>query len=154
MTDYVYRLFNREGDLLYVGLSNNPSIRVDYHELTKSWWSEVDPRLHRAEAFGSRREARQAERNAITTEGPKYNIMDKPGAKHKSKSKFIARGPNAQYMTLNQFSLMTEIPVSTLRRGIRNGDSPVRFFRDGNRVLVSHAEVNEWVEKLFAGAAK
>jgi hypothetical protein len=37
----VYRLYNADGDLLYVGLSNGPLDRFRAHAGDKTWWTEV-----------------------------------------------------------------------------------------------------------------
>ncbi|MEU4954317.1 GIY-YIG nuclease family protein [Streptomyces lavendulae] len=39
----VYRLFNLEEALLYVGISVNPDRRFEEHSKNKPWWNEVDP---------------------------------------------------------------------------------------------------------------
>ncbi|MGW2826367.1 GIY-YIG nuclease family protein [Streptomyces sp. NPDC001443] len=38
----VYRLFDSEGTLLYVGMSVSPERRFEEHSKKKPWWGEVD----------------------------------------------------------------------------------------------------------------
>jgi hypothetical protein len=37
----LYRLYNVEHDLLYVGLAGSPSTRFSDHQGSQSWWREV-----------------------------------------------------------------------------------------------------------------
>lgn len=68
----LYRLFDAQGRLLYVGIAFNPRDRWRGHCSTKSWWQQVDRR--EVEWHDSRSEAQIAEAAAITEERPLYNI--------------------------------------------------------------------------------
>jgi hypothetical protein len=72
----VYRLFNRGGDLLYVGISSDPPTRCINHSYDKPWWPEVASRTE--EWRETRALALKAETAAIRTERPKYNKMGAP----------------------------------------------------------------------------
>jgi excinuclease UvrABC nuclease subunit len=68
----LYRMFDAEDHLLYVGLTNNPRNRFSGHSKGKAWWPEV---AHiRVETFATRDELIAAEKAAIQTERPWYNI--------------------------------------------------------------------------------
>lgn len=69
----VYRFFDAQGALLYVGVSENVKQRWVVHGSTKPWWPEVAEKT--TEVFPSRDEALEAERAAIVAEKPKYNIV-------------------------------------------------------------------------------
>lgn len=69
---YVYRLVDKAGELVYVGMTVNPGDRIGVHR-KKSWWPEVDDVL--LERFSSVDEARAAEARAIRTESPRCNIQ-------------------------------------------------------------------------------
>jgi hypothetical protein len=68
----LYRIFDADNELLYVGITNNPTGRMMDH-LRSQWWA---PRITQItfEHFGDRGELKTAERRAITTEGPVYNV--------------------------------------------------------------------------------
>ncbi|MFI8191403.1 GIY-YIG nuclease family protein [Streptomyces sp. NPDC085946] len=67
----LYRLYNVAGDLLYVGISNNPENRLRGHRSDKSWWHEVDGvSIH---WFDTRYKASVAEAEAIAVEKPRHN---------------------------------------------------------------------------------
>lgn len=69
----LYRLFNDNGDLLYVGISSNELRRWKEHAKTKSWWREVH--TFTIERFPSRSSVEKAEREAIVSEHPRYNVI-------------------------------------------------------------------------------
>lgn len=68
----LYRFFDADGELLYVGITCDPGSRFKQHRRGKSWWHEI-ARIE-LEQFSSRVELEQAEREAIPKENPKYNI--------------------------------------------------------------------------------
>lgn len=69
----LYRFYNADDELLYVGITNNPASRFRVHEGSKQWWDEVD-RIE-LKRYGSREELDAAERLAIRHEKPRYNIV-------------------------------------------------------------------------------
>jgi hypothetical protein len=74
----VYRLWDSQGQLLYVGLSHSPRERYVQHEGDKLWWPTVQ-RRHET-WYDTRKEAEAAERVAIGNEAPLYNRTDQNGA--------------------------------------------------------------------------
>lgn len=74
----IYRFFNAEGVLLYVGITNDIATRWKRHAKEKPWWPEVVEQ--RATWHPARQEALAAESRAINTESPLYNISASPGS--------------------------------------------------------------------------
>lgn len=70
---YVYRFYDRDRALLYVGVTKAPKERFSQHAATKAWWGEVDRRELRLCA--SRTEALRREARAIREEEPRHNIV-------------------------------------------------------------------------------
>lgn len=68
----VYRLYNEAGDLLYVGVTVGTNLRFQQHQQW-AWWVEVDDWT--TTLYPSRRKALAAEREAIETELPRYNLQ-------------------------------------------------------------------------------
>jgi excinuclease UvrABC nuclease subunit len=68
----LYRLFDRVGTLLYIGISGSPEQRWMHHSEHKAWWSEV-ARIE-FEWRASRDEALQLEAESIRTEMPLHNV--------------------------------------------------------------------------------
>lgn len=67
----VYRLYDIEGRLLYVGLTKNPPGRLPAHR-RKAWGPEIAS--HVLEWFDCRDAAKDAERHAIYHENPVHNV--------------------------------------------------------------------------------
>jgi predicted GIY-YIG superfamily endonuclease len=68
----LYRVFDVSGKLLYVGISQNPDVRLGQHSQTKPWWVAVAER--KIEWHETRAEAAAAEKVAIKSEMPHWNI--------------------------------------------------------------------------------
>lgn len=75
MSAYVYRAFDAEDRLLYIGSSNNPASRMSDHEKHSPWWP-FHTRMT-LERHDTRAEARAAEALAIATEHPRWNVKDR-----------------------------------------------------------------------------
>lgn len=68
----LYRFFDASDRLLYVGITANPGRRFGQHGSDKPWWAQVAN--IRMEVHPDRAAVLAAERVAITTERPHYNI--------------------------------------------------------------------------------
>lgn len=68
----LYRLYDRDGNLLYVGVTNNLRRRWDMHSRDQTWWHLVTRR--EAEWLPDRASAEAAEITAIQDERPRFNI--------------------------------------------------------------------------------
>lgn len=78
----LYRFFNSESELLYIGITCQPGLRFKQHRRDKSWWHEV-ARIE-LEQFASRAELVEAEQRAVPAENPKYNIqLREPRVNHR-----------------------------------------------------------------------
>lgn len=70
-TTYLYRCFDREGELLYVGITDNVERRKKEHAVEKFWWGDV-VRVT-SMAFQTREQALWAEWAVINTCNPLHN---------------------------------------------------------------------------------
>lgn len=70
---WLYRLFNAAGDLLYVGVTQCGEERFTEHRKDKPWWPEVA--THTIQIYDSRDAVLLAERLAIYREKPRYNVI-------------------------------------------------------------------------------
>ena len=72
-TYYLYRFFDAEGALLYIGVTYDVQIRAVRHKCKSEWFSEAHHMS--VECVGThKRIAWAAEKEAINFERPKYNI--------------------------------------------------------------------------------
>lgn len=72
----LYRLYDAEDRLLYIGIGYSPQARWTVHSKEKNWWPLVARKS--VEWYPSWREAKAAETIAITNERPAYNIVSSP----------------------------------------------------------------------------
>ena len=68
---YLYRHFDADGDLLYVGISSNWLSRLIQHSRQSEWYAQIASVT--IEKFDSREEAREAEEKEIRSKCPPYN---------------------------------------------------------------------------------
>ncbi|MDL4812740.1 GIY-YIG nuclease family protein [Actinomadura opuntiae] len=67
----LYRLYDANGLLLYVGIAYDPGARFYQHSREKPWWPEVARKT--VTWLGDRETAERAEVTAVRGEAPKYN---------------------------------------------------------------------------------
>lgn len=67
----LYRFFNAQHELLYVGITNNPFNRFSGHSKDKDWFKEIA--YSTFEHYPNRLAVDKAETRAIKSEKPKYN---------------------------------------------------------------------------------
>lgn len=72
MSAYVYRIFDADDTLIYVGSSTSPTTRVGQHGRTAAWGDEIH--YWTSEPHPSRSDAYAAEREVIRDEKPKHNV--------------------------------------------------------------------------------
>lgn len=72
----LYRMFDADGQLLYVGISVNPMSRMKHHASAQPWWEEVSG--IDLEKYATRDQVMEAERRAVENENPRYNVRLRP----------------------------------------------------------------------------
>jgi hypothetical protein len=90
----LYRCYDQDGDLLYVGISTNLGKRLATHASEKPWWPQVAD-IH-VELFPSKPAAQAAEVQAISTEEPRYNGHQETRVGPGSSSVLSMRVPRAE----------------------------------------------------------
>lgn len=81
---YVYRCFDSEGTLLYVGVAVSVEDRMFHHTHLCNSWKQPNGTIRRhmvrwtSEQYATKLAARDAERRAITTEAPLLNRQHNP----------------------------------------------------------------------------
>lgn len=76
----LYRLWDKSGGLLYVGCSTQPLSRMKSHEGIKPWATAVSAAT--LEWFPDKTAALVAEKEAIASELPEWNVHHRPNPKH------------------------------------------------------------------------
>lgn len=86
----LYRLYDAQDALLYVGIAHRPETRWGQHAQDKEWWPEV--KRYEVAWHESREEAVLAESAAVASEGPRHNVAESPSA---ARLKLASMGPDA-----------------------------------------------------------
>lgn len=73
MSTTLYRFFDADGALLYVGITKNGAQRWHEHSKSKEWWGRVASTT--VEHYDTRAAALDAERAAIVAERPLFNVV-------------------------------------------------------------------------------
>jgi predicted GIY-YIG superfamily endonuclease len=73
MSQYLYRHFDKDNVLLYVGISYNALARLNQHKNKAHWFKDITNIT--IEPFETRKEVEEAELQAIRLEKPKHNIQ-------------------------------------------------------------------------------
>lgn len=132
MTDAtsLYRHFGADGSLLYVGISLSWPARTKAHVRQSRWFEEV-ARVE-IERFPSRDEALRAEREAIKSEGPRFNVVHNTP----SRAKVTVRGERRKFRPSGCGD-----PVLELIKGPDAIVGPALVYReDVISVMVAHGE--------------
>lgn len=74
----LYRFYDADGRLLYVGITKNLKQRWYHHSVSQLWWPAVSRK--EVEWWDTREAASVAEREAIRAERPLYNAAGNPAA--------------------------------------------------------------------------
>lgn len=72
---WLYKVFNYAGNLLYVGITFNPTQRMKEHRRLSIWWEDKDKMIW--QRFETRQEAERAEDWSIKNDYPVFNIAGK-----------------------------------------------------------------------------
>jgi predicted GIY-YIG superfamily endonuclease len=80
----LYRHFDKDGALLYVGVSLSAVHRLAQHRDASHWYAEIAS--VKIERFTDRKEALTAERAAITAENPRHNLY-RPSVKEVARTR-------------------------------------------------------------------
>jgi excinuclease UvrABC nuclease subunit len=92
MKQTLYRFYDANDDLLYVGITKFFEPRLKQHYKNAEWF--FDTAFVRLEHFATRQEVEVAESYAIKHENPRYNIAKNPDKKQALEALSGIRGQN------------------------------------------------------------
>lgn len=113
----LYRMFDANQELLYVGLTKDPSARFKQHSQSKDWFLEVAAIT--VEHFATREELTAAEILAIRSECPRHNIVHNDGddAERWWSKEFITSVEEEDYEDFLMYTAMAKTAVDEERIG-------------------------------------
>lgn len=115
----LYRFYNLQGELLYVGITNSPHVRWAQHAHNAAWWPEV--RVAHSEWYPLRSEAEAAERTAVYREEPLHNYSHNHRVDGRRRFRSMYIHPMAREafgdspFTYRELSEKLDIPLGTVR---------------------------------------
>ena len=103
MKTELYRHYDKNGRLLYVGISNCAVSRADSHSDKAEWFGDATKMT--VEQFDSREAASAAEASAVINERPAFNIRHKARFVAKKKYPTVTFRPSAKAAALLSVSI-------------------------------------------------
>lgn len=103
----LYRYFDADGLLLYVGIAFNPVSRLERHSIDDNWFREI--KTITVETFNSRNIALKMEEAAIKREKPKYNKIHNGVINVKETVMDKARTMNSASSIYEQYLILLEM---------------------------------------------
>lgn len=142
----VYRIFDANNVLLYVGMSVSPETRFADHRTCKAWMRQA----YRYEIawFGIREAAEAEERRAIAQERPLHNVAHKP----RSARPVVLSTPGTY--TMAEMAERFGVSKTTVRATVRSAGfpAPIGAAPSGRRgTRFPMAEVDQYWERRQAG---
>lgn len=96
----LYRHWDKDGNLLYVGISLSAVGRLADHRKSARWYTEIVNVT--IENFPSEKLLRAAEKNAVVTEKPRYNIVYAPKEQRYTKTDDLPIPEDELYLELRR----------------------------------------------------
>jgi hypothetical protein len=122
MKTALYRHYDAQGALLYVGASVNPYGRFSQHKCKSKW--AYDVRRIEIEWFSCRSEAQDAEKAAIKSERPKYNLLHRYRLTRRKPSASSVLG-SIGYMPV---AAKLNVPLDEVRQAAQDEVIPCEWF--------------------------
>lgn len=148
---HLYRHFDREGKLLYVGISVNALGRLSEHRNSR-WFDEIAE--VKIEHFGNRNEVLQAERLAVANEKPAHNKQLRKLRSQKVLQPSEPKTAERRLLTMKQLLEIVPVGRSTLKRMIKNEEFPSARYISSHKRVWYDDEIQEWQEALLASQRK
>lgn len=155
----LYRHFNAEGRLLYVGISLSPTYRLAQHRDASAWFQQIASIT--VAWFDDRMAALKAEKEAIQSEHPEFNVVYKVTAREAYLMEQAEESCAELTRKVTRFSPSYTIESACATIGM--GPGPVRFalfhgdlpfIWTGNRIAVTGWALIAYMEALQSGALR
>lgn len=142
----LYRHFDKDGRLLYVGISLSAMDRMRQHKCKSSWFPEIANMT--IQVFPNKKEAINAEREAIINEKPLHNIRGTKEHKAKEKKIMEVNKSAKSWREMKGWSQAHLANVLTKKLGRTIRQSHISEWENGT---TTPADVGEVMKKLSAG---
>jgi predicted GIY-YIG superfamily endonuclease len=119
MNQYIYRLYASNDQLLYIGITNDPSRRFKDHANQARWYS-LAVRHDTRRLDCDENEAKKVERNAIIKEKPLHNVIHNTPAEDKLTRSVLFRLTDEDFERLDNACYTTRTPKAKFIRDAVN----------------------------------
>jgi hypothetical protein len=106
----LYRFYDTDDVLLYIGISMTPWERFRQHREGKEWWNDI--RTIRKEPYPDRDSVRAAERDAIVAEKPLYNVQHNGGVRKVMPRRSLLNGRRYSFLDRSGHERRGELHLS------------------------------------------
>lgn len=146
----LYRYFDAEGQLLYVGISFSAIARASQHRKEKGWWTEFTNMT--VERFDTRSQAEAAEIEAIKSESPVHNVIHNRSVVRPSTAAPWVCGSCESHFGRKKGDGYIQVHWNVMWQSVcascdQLGDNS-RYWIDGTRIS-NLAEVERWTHHLL-----
>lgn len=143
---FLYRHYDSNGVLLYVGISLNPIVRLSGHRKVSPWFEQISQ--VRIEMFESRELALSAERSSIQKEKPLYNKKYNSHAiEVRSNERPRPRTDDLPgYLSVDQVATVLRTSCKYVERLVRKG--AIKFAKTGRARMVHESELERFIESI------
>ncbi len=131
MRAQLYRHFDNDGKLLYVGISLNAVKRLAQHKIHAHWFESISQ--IKIESFETREAAVLAERNAISNENPIHNLM-RPSIKPHPLSSKERMEASIRDLTKRIVQFNTTYSIRDVASSLGTSETEVKRFMDENKL--------------------
>ncbi len=151
MTNDLYRHFDKDGMLLYVGISLNSIVRLSQHKLVSSWYHEIVNVT--IEKFESRESVIIAEKKAIKEEYPKHNIIHNKDTDKLENDIFTRPEDSRLYLLDNILQVKPTYLIWQLNEILNIGEKTIKeYIKNGTigSVLIKrtyYSQYDKYIEK-------
>jgi predicted DNA-binding transcriptional regulator AlpA len=143
---HLYRHFDKDGKLLYVGISLHAVGRLAGHRKDSKWFDEIAEVT--IQQFANRDEAMLAERLAIADEKPAHNrkLANPLRRPHRALKRMVSEPEKTVLRMLTMDQVLELVPVGkiSLRRMIKHQEFPGPHYITPNKPIWFAAEVERW----------
>lgn len=160
--NHLYRHFDSDGNLLYVGISLNAVARLAQHKICSQWFSQITTIT--IENFPTRHELLSAEIEAIKNEKPLYNVQHRDSEvvikeriyeAEKSRAESFKKFRNYKSIYRpNEAAEALKISKKKLKQHMDSGDIDSFFYgyEDGDEVyLITGWQLTDFAKRLERG---
>jgi predicted GIY-YIG superfamily endonuclease len=141
----LYRCFDADDQLLYIGQTANWTKRRQHHASQSSWWPLVDRVEMQSDM--EKAEALEAERLAIFREQPIHNVEGKLAPRD---LEVPPPRPAVHFVSTHEAGLMLGIGRTTIYDYVHSGD--LHLVHHGRRSVVAVREIDQLAARLAAEA--